>query len=59
MVTTICGHDSYILSVSLSPNGKYFVSGSADMTIKVWDFELRTCLETFIEHTHPVSTCFY
>ncbi|XP_049821444.1 WD repeat-containing protein 61 isoform X2 [Aethina tumida] len=53
MVTTICGHDSYILSVSLSPNGKYFVSGSADMTIKVWDFELRTCLETFIEHTHP------
>ena len=30
-------HSGYVLSVAFSPDGKTIVSGSLDMTIKVWD----------------------
>ena len=30
-------HSSYIFSVAFSPDGSTIVSGSGDMTIKVWD----------------------
>ena len=31
-------HSNYITSVVFSPDGTKIVSGSADKTIKVWDF---------------------
>jgi len=34
---TLKGHTDKILSVSYSPDGKRIVSGSVDMTVKVWD----------------------
>ncbi|MBQ2303864.1 MAG: hypothetical protein II256_05540 [Bacteroidales bacterium] len=30
------GHSSYVLSVSWSPDGRFFASGSNDATIKIW-----------------------
>jgi WD40 repeat protein len=32
-------HDSYVSSVSFSPDGKTIVSGSGDKTIKLWNLE--------------------
>ena len=31
-------HSNYVMSVAVSPDGTKIVSGSADRTIKVWDF---------------------
>ena len=31
-------HSYYVMSVACSPDGTKSVSGSADQTIKVWDF---------------------
>ena len=31
-------HSSFIMSAAFSPDGTKIVSGSADKTIKVWDF---------------------
>ena len=43
---TLRGHDGWIMSVALSPDGTRIASGSYDKTIKIWDFasgrELRT-----------------
>ena len=31
-------HSSFVMSAAFSPDGTKIVSGSADKTIKVWDF---------------------
>ena len=40
MYTCMCmhlGHSDEVYTVAISPDGKYIVSGSRDMSIKVWD----------------------
>jgi WD40 repeat protein len=39
-IYTLEGHDSWVLSVALSPDGKILASGSRDGTIFLWDMEL-------------------
>ena len=36
-VQTLQGHSNGVLSVCFSPDGYYFVSGSEDMTVRVWN----------------------
>ena len=40
------GHDGPVYSATLSPDGRRIASGSRDFTVKVWDFESRTLLNT-------------
>jgi WD40 repeat protein len=47
---TLTGHNGYIWSVAISPDGKTLVSGSEDKTIKVWNLvngELIRTLEGY------------
>ncbi|CAK9437787.1 uncharacterized protein LODBEIA_P21650 [Lodderomyces beijingensis] len=37
LMATLTGHQSWVKSVVVHPNGKYIFSGSDDKTIKVWD----------------------
>ena len=33
----------------------YLISGADDKTVKLWDYQARTCVQTLSDHTHNVS----
>ena len=49
-VATFDGHDSWVWSVSFSPDGKTVVSGAADYTVKLWDLATGRAA-TFEDHS--------
>lgn len=51
---TLSGHASWVLSVAFSPDGKRFVSSSADRTVRVWDLDGMQCQNVFKEHNDQV-----
>lgn len=54
-VHTIRGHQSWVTSVSFSPDRRLLISGSRDQTLKVWDYRTGECLRTLVGHTHRVK----
>jgi len=48
-VASLNGHSSWVLSASLSVDGRAAASGSADRTIKIWDIAARACVSTIQE----------
>ena len=50
------GHEYYVLSVSISMNCRYIVSGSEDKMIKVWSIDSMTELKTLTGHTKHVNS---
>jgi len=52
-------HTGCVTSVSFSPDGKSFISGSDDITIKLWDIATRKEIKTFKGNIGYVnSVCF-
>ena len=54
-IRTLQGHTSFVNALAISPDGKTLVSGSADQTIKVWDWATGTELRTLAGHTSFVN----
>lgn len=52
------GHDDVVRSISIEPKGEYFVSGSDDKTVKVWEILTGRCCKTF-EFDAPVTCVAY
>ncbi len=52
-ILTFTGHDEWVNSVTFSSDGKFFVTGSSDKTIKVWNVDGK-CLMVFQGHTNSV-----
>ncbi|CAH0382410.1 unnamed protein product [Bemisia tabaci] len=53
-------HCGDVVSISLSPDNSYFVTGSVDRTCKLWDFKEMECKQTFFGHEADVnSVCFH
>ncbi|MEQ8999796.1 MAG: tetratricopeptide repeat protein [Coleofasciculus sp. B1-GNL1-01] len=50
------GHDSWISSVSFSPDGKTLASGSYDNTIKLWKLETGEAITTLNGHDSLVNS---
>jgi len=46
-IRTLKGHTGSVWSVSISPDGRYAISGSEDNTIKVWDMEKGQLIASF------------
>ena len=47
------GHRDSVYSVAFSPNGKSFVSGSLDRSLKIWDISPKVL--DYLEHADPMT----
>ncbi|MDH6086987.1 WD40 repeat domain-containing protein [Umezakia ovalisporum] len=62
LIRTLEGHNSWVRSVIISPDGKTLASGSGDNTIKIWDLDLdsliqRNCdwVRNYLQNSSEVS----
>ncbi|MFC1716582.1 TIR domain-containing protein [Candidatus Poribacteria bacterium] len=47
----LTGHEGWVNSVAVSPDGKWVASGSDDKTVMIWDLETSECRATLEGHT--------
>lgn len=50
----LTGHEGWVHSVAISPDGKWATSGSQDKTVKIWDIETGECRSTLEGHSDQV-----
>ncbi len=55
----LIGHTDGVNSVSYSPDGSQFATGSADKTIKLWDVATQGNIATLVGHTGIVNSVAY
>jgi len=56
---TLRGHDDWVGSIAIRPDGNHIISGSGDGTIKVWDAENSDELMTLRGHSDWISSLGY
>ena len=55
-VSTLEGHTNWVNSVSISPDGRWGLSGGRDETLRLWELATGLCVRTFKGHTGFVSS---
>lgn len=50
----LIGHNDAILSIAWSPDGKYLASGSLDKTVRIWDLQTGSCIQTLAGEAHSI-----
>uniref|UniRef100_A0A8C3H9D7 G protein subunit beta 2 n=1 Tax=Chrysemys picta bellii TaxID=8478 RepID=A0A8C3H9D7_CHRPI len=53
--TTFGGHSGDVMSLSLAPDARSFVSGACDASIKLWDVRDSMCRQTFTGHESDIN----
>ncbi|GAA6094372.1 guanine nucleotide-binding protein G(I)/G(S)/G(T) subunit beta-3a [Tachysurus ichikawai] len=53
--TIFAGHIGDCMSLALSPDMNYFISGSCDYTAKLWDTRAGQCKQTFYGHESDIN----
>lgn len=53
--TTFVGHTGDVMSLSLSPDMRCFVSGACDASAKLWDVRDGACKQTFPGHESDIN----
>jgi len=48
-IFTFTGHDNWVRSIVVHPNGKYIVSCSDDKSIRVWDLRTGRCAKKLVD----------
>jgi len=56
LLWTLEGHGDGVMSVSVTPDGRWAVTGSYDKTMRVWDLETGTCLQTLHGHFDEIRS---
>ncbi len=54
--TEFDAHAGDVVSISLSPDGNSYVTGSVDKTCKLWDVREQTAKQTFYGHESDVNS---
>ncbi|WP_246162656.1 NB-ARC domain-containing protein [Brasilonema sennae] len=55
LVRTLAGHSNSVIALTLTADGKYVISASADNTLKVWDWQTGQELRTLAGHSDRVN----
>lgn len=53
--TVFAGHQGDCMSLAVSPDFKFFISGACDFTAKLWDIREGTCRQTFGGHESDIN----
>lgn len=53
--TVFAGHMGDCMSLGVSPDFKFFISGACDFTAKLWDIREGTCRQTFAGHESDIN----
>jgi WD40 repeat protein len=56
LVRTLVGHSDWVIALTLSSDGKYVISSSADNTLKVWNWQTGKQLRTLKGYTLLINT---
>ncbi|MFB2969678.1 WD40 repeat domain-containing protein [Aerosakkonema sp. BLCC-F183] len=56
LLRTFTGHISAVNAVAITPDGRRFVSGSSDRTLKVWDLQTEQEVFTLSGHVNSVES---
>jgi len=58
---TLNGHQRGVNCVEYAPTGEkpYLVSGSDDRTVRIWDYQMKNCIQTLSGHTNNVSAALF
>lgn len=54
LTTVISGHHGWVRCLAMDPQNRFFASGSADRTIKLWDLVSGQCMLTLTGHINTV-----
>lgn len=53
--TIFAGHQGDCMSLAVSPDFKFFISGACDFTAKLWDIRENQCRQTFPGHESDIN----
>ncbi|XP_039619725.1 guanine nucleotide-binding protein G(I)/G(S)/G(T) subunit beta-3a isoform X3 [Polypterus senegalus] len=58
--TVYTGHSGDCMSLAVSPDFTFFISGACDATAKLWDIREGSCRQTFYGHESDINAiCFF
>ena len=55
-IKTFTGHNSWVRSVAISPDGQIIASSSDDPTIRMWDIDTGKCREIQTPHNNGIRS---
>jgi WD40 repeat protein len=59
-VATLRGHTAAVRALDSSPDSRYWISGSDDCTVRLWDLKDERCLVVLEGHASPITdACFF
>ncbi|MGH9907919.1 MAG: eIF2A-related protein [Pyrinomonadaceae bacterium] len=54
-VSTLAGHNNFVMRMAFSPDGRLLASGGFDNTIKIWDVNTGRQLRSFVGHAGSIT----
>ena len=55
-IRSLDGHTNRVVSIVVTPNGKFAISGSWDNTVRLWDIDMGNCIMILNDHDDSISS---